>query len=135
MFTPLINLLAAASPCAEKSFFGLVPWYHYLEKKVVEVTVNGEKVKECKINFNILPSGSQADAPLVLAAIVDDLLRIAGFVAVAFVIVGAIQYVTSEGNPENTAKAQSTILNALIGLAIAIVGVAFVSFVGNKLGG
>jgi hypothetical protein len=106
----------------EKPFFGLVPWYHYL---YVDPGT-------CEIpNFNFLGG----DIPLVLLAIIDDLLRIAGIVAIAFVLYGAIQYIASQGSPEATAKAQGTIINALIGMAVAMVSVAFVSFLGNQLGG
>jgi hypothetical protein len=69
----------------------------------------------------------------VLLAVVDSLLRVAGIVAVAFVLVGAFRYISSSGNPEETARAQSTIINALIGVAIAVVSIAFVVFLGNQL--
>jgi FtsH-binding integral membrane protein len=104
-------------------FFGLVPWYHYLNLD-----------SQCNItNFNIFPPKS--DVPLVLLAIIDDLLRIAGILAVGFVIFGAIKYIASQGNPEDVGRAQSTIINALVGLAIATVAIAFVSFLGNSIGG
>jgi Type IV secretion system pilin len=124
MMTPFYTIATATDPCQQHDFFGLVPWYHYL------------KLKGCDIGtFNILPSSNTpSDVPLVLLAVVDDALRIAGIVAVAFVMVGAFQYVSSQGNPEQTARAQSTIINALIGAAFAVVSVAFVSFVGSKLG-
>jgi hypothetical protein len=123
------NLLTifAAGKCSS-NFFGLVPWYEYLKDKLDS---------NCDFkDFNILPgaTGKATDVPLILAAIVDDLLRIAGFIALAFVIVGAIRYITSQGDPEATGKAQETIINALIGLAVTIVGVAFISFLGNKIG-
>lgn len=106
-------------------FFGLTPWYHYLPDG---------KFEGCNIkHFNLL--GKNSDVPLVLLAIVDDLLRIAGIVAVAFVIVGAFKYVASQGSPDETAKAQSTIVNALIGLALATISVGIVSFIGSNLGG
>lgn len=117
---------AQAAALAEKcstGFFGLVPWYHYLKLD-----------KNCEVpNFTLL--GAHSDLLLIILAIVDDLLRIAGVVAVAFVIYAGFRYVTSQGSPEETSKAQSTIINALIGLAIAMIAVAFVSYVGNKLGG
>lgn len=117
-----------AAECGAKGFLGLKPWYVYIN--------DSNHFKGCDLrNFTLLPGGDHAsDVPLVLLAIVDDLLRIAGMVAVAFVLVGAIKYVTSQGSPEDTASAQSTIINALIGLVIAVVAVAFVSFLGNRLG-
>jgi hypothetical protein len=123
----ILPIFAVADSACAKHFFGLIPWYQYL---------NVSAKQHCEIqDFNILPrTNNPSDVPLVLAAIADDLLRIAGMVAVAFVIVGAIQYITSQGNPEDTAKAQSTIINALIGLAIATLSVVFISFVGTELG-
>jgi hypothetical protein len=123
MFSQLFTVFAAS---CKPTFFGLIPWYQYLKlNSTCDVT-----------NFNLLPSGgASSDVPLILLAVVDDLLRLAGLVAFAYLIVGAIQYITSQGSPDATAKAQSTIVNALVGLAIALVAVVFVSFIGNKLGG
>lgn len=120
---------SAADACRGGNFFGLRTWFHYLPNENFD--------DKCDIaKFTFLPGGDDnSDVPLVLLAIVDDLLRIAGMVAVGFVIVGAIQYISSQGSPDKTAQAQSTIINALIGLAIAIISVAFVSFMGNRLGG
>jgi len=114
----------AAPAACEKSFLGLTTWWHYLPDN---------RFDGCTIRkFTLL--GAHSDLPLVLLAIVDDLLRIAGIVAVVFVLIGAVRYVTSQGNPEDTAAAQSTVINALIGLVIAVVAIAFVSFLGSKLG-
>jgi hypothetical protein len=130
MFAMLTTYFAAS--CTKHEFLGLVPWYKYLDYGSVS-TGSGESFCGVK-SFNILPKGGvNSDIPLIFLAVIDDLLRIAGLIAVIFVIYGAIMYVTSQGSPEQTAKAQSTILNALIGLAIAIIAVAFVSFLGNKL--
>lgn len=127
----------AREACQQSGFLGLKPWWYYLPDEKFHLTDADSGVDaNCSIKeFILLPSdGANSDIPLVLVAIVDDLLRIAGMVAVAFVIVGAVQYITSQGEPEKTAQAQSTIINALIGLAIAIIAVAFVSFVGHRLG-
>lgn len=124
----LLTNFAAPADCSH-TFFGLRPWYHYLP----DSRFNGCDIK----SFNIFPGGNgqPSDVPLVLLAVIDDLLRLAGIVAVAFIIVGAIQMIISQGNPEDRGKAQSTIINALIGLAVAIVAASFVSFIGNRLGG
>lgn len=79
----------------------------------------------------------QAPSSLGGPATIGDLVRIvtnlllgvAGSVAVIFIIVGGIQYVTSAGNDQNTKKAKDTITNAVLGLIIAILAFAIVNFV------
>lgn len=132
ILTSKLTLFAAApgnigDSCKGADFFGLHSWYYYLPK----ADFDGCNIK----NFQFLPSGSPSDVPLVLLAIIDDLLIIIGIVAVAFVIYGAFMYVTSQGNPEQTGKAQGTIINALIGTAFAITAATFVNFLGQRLGG
>jgi hypothetical protein len=111
--------------CGGGSFFGLVPWYQYL-------TLDGT----CNVSggFQVLPESGVSDLLLVALAIVDDLLRIAGLVAVGYIIYGGIMYTMSQGSPDQTGKAQNTIINALIGLVIATLSVAIVTFVGNRIG-
>jgi len=127
---PFFKLFAVFPASCEKHFLGLNPWYHYLSHDSADDAIN-----KCSVKFNLLPNaGAPSDAPLVIIAVIDDLLRIAGIVAVVFVISGAIRYITSDGNPEKLGKARETVLNALIGLAVALTAIAFVSFLGNKLG-
>lgn len=124
---PLL-LFAKTNPCVH-TFLGLEPWYQYIQDKI-------GPAPDCDItNFNIFPtSGNPSDVPLILAAVVDDLLRVAGLIAFFFVIYGGIKFMTSEGNPEHTASARSTVINALVGLVICIVAASLVNFVGTKLG-
>ena len=109
-----------------KDFLGLKPWYAYLTPK-----------PDCTPNINL--SGDSPDRFnvlwLIVLALFEDLLRIAGLVAVGFVIWGGIRYVTSQGEPENTRAAYGTIFNAIIGLGIAIIAASAVSFVAARLGG
>jgi len=113
----------AGPPCA-KTFLGLKPWFAYLDpaKTFEPGTCN-------IVNFDLFGS----DLPRVLLVVADDLIRIAGLVAVAYVIMGGIQFVTSSGDPERTKKARETVINALIGVVIAIVAASVVSFIGGKL--
>lgn len=125
-----------------KTFFGLKPWYAYLDHSFV-TNIPDKHDNPCDVEcFNVFSvkyanpcGGKNSDVPAVMLAILDDMLRIAGIVAVAFVFVGAFQYAYSQGEPDKTAAAQSSIVNALIGLAIAITAVAFVNFIGARLGG
>jgi hypothetical protein len=66
-------------------------------------------------------------------AVIDSIARISGLVAVAFVLSGAFRYITSSGNPEATARARSTIINALIGVAVVVVAIGFITFLGRSL--
>lgn len=138
---------AAISKQCGGDFFGLVPWYNYLGPEFsysassVSKGLHNPPDQDCTVKcFNIFTQSqandcgvTHSDIPYVLLAIVDDLLRVAGIVAVVFVIVGAFNYVGSQGNPDSTAKAQNTITGALIGMALAIVSVAFISYLGSRL--
>lgn len=136
------------------TFLGLDTWYKYLGSEFKSAKHNtfhsasDSKAKiagpiggDCTIRcFNFLTQTkdnscgeSRSDVPYVLLAIVNDMLKIVGFVAVAFVIIGAFRFITSSGNPENTAKARNTVINALVGVAIASVAVAFISYLGAKI--
>jgi hypothetical protein len=129
----------------KKNFFGLVPWYKYIDQEFTNtITAPAASLYDgCAIKcFNLFTKTvpnecgrKSSDIPAVLLAVIDDLLRVAGMLAIAFVIVGAFKYVTSEGKPDDTAQAQSTIVNALMGLAMALIAIAFVSYIGNRLGG
>jgi len=123
--------LTGGSGTCSRSFAGLKTWYAYIPDKYIDKT-------KCTFNGDLplLPSGSdQGVVPLVVLAVVDDLLRIAAMVAVVFVITGGVRYATSQGEPGEVKNALSTIINALIGLATAIVAAAVVSYIGNKLAG
>ena len=133
--------IAAAAPqdiadkCAQ-TFFGLDPWYEYMNKELDTDPANLCNVK-C---FNLFPQRvandcgqTRSDVPGIAAVIIDDLLRVAAIVAIAFILVGSFQYVGSRGNPEQTASARSSILNAVGGLAVALVAIGFVKFLASKL--
>ncbi|HSH17941.1 MAG TPA: hypothetical protein VK978_01020 [Candidatus Saccharimonadales bacterium] len=116
-------LTTFASSHCKPEFFGIKPWYNYLQQD-----------NQCNIvNFQVLGGSAGSDFVLIALALIDALIRIAAFVAIGYIIYGGVLYVTSQGSPEQTGKAQNTILNALIGLVIAVMAIAFVSFLGNRL--
>jgi hypothetical protein len=114
----------AAGQCADKTFLGLLPWYHYLD-------LNSRCDFDASHPFTLL--GRNSDLLFIALAIVDDLLRIAGLVAVIFIIYASIKYVISQGSPDETSQAKSTLINALVGLAVALVAVGLISFLGSQL--
>jgi len=97
----------------------------------------GDQQNKLGVAYCDLKDGLQwksGDITLILMGVLEMALRIAGLVAVAFVIYGGISYITSQGQPDKTKNAQETIINALVGLVIAMISVAVVSFIGNRLG-
>lgn len=132
---PRLNQVAATNPCS-KSFLGLETWFHYLPASVFDLG-DSKSATYCSITgkgFTDHILGGNSYFLLIGLAILDDLIRIAGLVAVGYVIYGGIQYVTSQGSPDATSKAQQTIINALIGVAVAILAASIVGFIGSKLG-
>ena len=112
----MTGFLTFFASCSGSSLFTILPtWYQYLPSK----TVN----HHCTPTLN-----SITDAWLIVAAIIDILLRIAALAAIAFVIYGGILYTTSQGSPDQTSKAKSTIINALIGLALSVSASLVVAF-------
>lgn len=116
----LQNFAASCQPGAGGSFLGFPTWYKYLDGEIV-----GGK---CSVVFDF-PN----DIGTVLLAIVEILLRIAGLIAVVFVIIGGARYLTSQGEPENTKAALHTIINSLIGLVISLFAVIVVGFIARRL--
>ena len=106
----------------DSSFLGFPTWYHYLPG-VVDATTG-----KCAPQL-----GSLSDIWLILAAVIEILLRVAALAAVVMVIYGGVKYITSQGEPEATANARGTIINALIGLLLAVMAAAFVSFIAGSI--
>ena len=119
----LIRFAATGGSCNPRGggFFGFPTWYKYLKG-----TYDGNNVCTPAItHIN--------DTWLIVAACIEILLRIAVLLAVAMIVYGSFTYVTSQGVPDATAKARSTIINALLGLAIAVSSVAIVNFIGRSI--
>lgn len=119
----MINLLQFfGAPCAGGDFLGFPKWYKYLDGTT---TANGL----CSPRLTGL-----SDIYLIVAAVIEVLLRISALLAVAYIIFGGIEYIMSQGEPEKTTKARKTITNALIGLFISIFAAATVAFFAGRLG-
>jgi hypothetical protein len=70
-----------------------------------------------------------------LANALSAVFMLLGGMAVLFMLVGAVRYVTSGGDPKNIKSAKDTILYALVGLVIAASAFTIVQFTLGKLGG
>lgn len=65
----------------------------------------------------------------VFTTITNVLLYIVGAISVIMIIIGGIRYIVSGGNSNNVTEAKNTILYAIVGIVIAVLGYAIVNFV------
>lgn len=117
-----------AAPCIndENGFFDFPTWYKFLDS---ETDQYGACVPKVDLSNGLEPIW------LIALALVDILLRVAGLMAVGYIIFGGYVYIRSAGNPEKASAAQDKITNAIIGLVLVFIAVAAVTFLGEKLGG
>ena len=78
-------------------------------------------------------AGKPAEIKAVVVNILNPIIGSLGLVAVVFVVVGGINYMTSAGDAAKTQKAKNTILYALIGLVVCALAFAIVNFVIGKI--
>ena len=64
-----------------------------------------------------------------IEGILNGIIAVCGLIAVVFVVIGGINYMTSSGDPGKIEKAKKTILYACIGLVIAALAFAIVNFI------
>lgn len=114
-----------AAGCQSGNFFGFPPWYKYLGKNDVNVDLAGGNVCSPRLD-------SLNDFWLIGLAVVEILLRVAILAAIAYVLLSGVKYVTSRGNTDKTEAAKKTLVDALIGLIIAISATAVVTFIAGR---
>lgn len=82
---------------------------------------------------NGCPGTSVKKADTVIVTVLDSIIGILGLVAVIFVVVGGVKYMTSAGDPGKVESAKKTIIYALIGLIVCALAFAIVNFVANAV--
>lgn len=124
----LIQTFAASCTPKNGGFLGFPTWYKYLDGvEVANTSSNGTNATDCVVKLSHIN-----DIWLVIAALIEIILRVGAMVAIGMIIAGGIQYITSEGKPDKTAKALKTIINAAIGLAITVSASGLVVFVAGR---
>lgn len=69
------------------------------------------------------------DIYTLIGNVIKILLSFVGLLSVIFIVVGGILYILSTGDPGRIQKAKSVITNAIIGLIVALVSYAAVTFI------
>ena len=77
--------------------------------------------------------GTSDDLPVAIVSILNAIIGTAGLIAVIFIIIGGINYMTSSGEAGKVKKAKDTILYSCIGLAVCILSFIIVNFVITKI--
>lgn len=75
------------------------------------------------------PNGNVPELQSVITNILNGIIAVSGLVAVIFIIIGGINYMTSGGDSAKVQKAKNTILYACIGLIICVLSYAIVNWV------
>jgi TRAP-type C4-dicarboxylate transport system permease small subunit len=79
---------------------------------------------------------SLRDVTVLIGNVIEILLSVAVFVAIGFIIYGGFRYITSSGDASGIKGAKDTIVNAIIGLIIAMVAFGVVRYItGEFVGG
>lgn len=64
-----------------------------------------------------------------IGAILSTVFTLVGGLAILFLLVGAVRYVTSNGDQSQLTQAKNTILYAIIGIVVSLSAFAIVQFV------
>lgn len=119
----------ANAACTNGRLLTLKPWFQGLQKS------------DCKTMKSIGDKNDDSTATLstyiwtIVLNIVEDLLHVAGFVTVGFIIYGGFVFLTSGGSPDRANQGRKTVLSAVIGLVVAMASIALINLVaGTALG-
>lgn len=123
----LPSTAAAQTRCDRQgTIITLKPWYYGLTE-----VVDGK----CRVKSpGNTPEEQRRFTTRIVLTVIEDLLQIAAYVTVAFIIMGGFRYMTSSGAPDRAAKGMKTVLNAVIGLVVAMASIGLVNFIGGYLG-
>lgn len=121
--------------CPDGYILTLKPWYDGLIK-ATDCTIK-DIVDEKSIGSTTGSTNDKItlDAFIftVILNIVDDLFQVVGYITTGFIMFGGFIMLTANGSPEKVAKGRQTILNAVIGLVIALAAIAIVNMIKNTI--
>ena len=74
-------------------------------------------------------AGGEGDLWGMISTVINVILSVVGVIAVFMIILGGINFITSQGDTAKVTKARNTILYGAVGLVIALLAYAIVNFV------
>ena len=133
--TPLLSFtqpaasVSAAAEC-EKRLLGIPPWYRGLTGPAPDCTIksptelSGATESDKLRSFIILIALNAIEMATVITA----------YIATFFILYGGFMFITSGSSSSGIEKARHTILNAIIGLAIALGATAILNLIYGVVG-
>ncbi len=113
--------ISSLPACNKGNVAGLPTWYKYLDTALVNnKPICNPVISELK------------DFWLIGLAVIEILLRLSTLIAIGYVLHGGFRFITARGDPEKIGKARTMTVDALVGLVIAIIATASVSFVAGR---
>ncbi len=117
--SPLVAPAMAASNNCKDTVLTFPAWYKGVN----------DKTPACNLQIDNLN-----DIWVIVMNGIEILLQVVAYVSIGFIIWGGFKYIKSEGDPGKISEAKMAIINAIIGLVIALISVALVQFVqGNVI--
>ena len=113
-FVGLAPQTAYAEACDESRFMNLPLWYEGLE------TEKNPNDGSCSVKF---PRGENEEKLrqyiwTIVLNVAGIIFGVAGYLAIAFIVVGGFMHILSRGDPGRAAGARKAIANAIIGLIL-----------------
>ena len=116
-----------AAPDCEARFLGLPVWFRGLAVR--------DTAGDCTVASPAdVPGGLSGFIWKVALNVIEMGMVIAGYVALFFILYGGFLFLTNGSNPSSVEKARVTIINATIGLAIALGAIGLTNLIFGILG-
>jgi len=135
--TPVFAIVTPSSVSAltrdetcEKPILGIHPWFRGLAVRGsngCEIAGPGQEIDGKTLDLN-------GFIWRIALNIIEIALGVIAYIAFFFILYGGFQFLTGGSNPGQIEKARKTILNAVIGLVIAMGAVAIVNLVFGIIG-
>ena len=152
LFVFLFNAksLAVASTKCETSFknpgpLGIPRWYKYLQGEEITVKKGSSDVVICKV-LMYTTTATEIDSDPQTAginlskniaavglAVIEILLRILVYIAIAWGIWGGYEIIVSGGNSQGFKNGINRVKNAAIGMVLGIISTPLITFVAGKI--
>ena len=113
----------SAAACPDGKIMTLKPWYDGLLDDNCAVRSPGDDAN-AQANF----------IWKIVLNVIEDLLQVVGYATTGYIMYGGFLIMTSNGSSDKVAHGRKTIMNAAIGLVVALSSVAVVSFISSNIG-